>query len=45
MENTNPISDRITPLAPDCTLGMITHKLYYIHNGQYYTTGGMFSYV
>lgn len=45
MENTNPISDRITPLAPDSTLGMITHKLHYIHKGQYYTTGGMFGYV
>ncbi len=40
-----PFSKQVPPLAPDATLGIISHKPHYIHGGQYYTTGGFPDYV
>ncbi len=37
--------EQVSPLAPDSTLGILTSKLHYLHNGRYYTTGGFTDYV
>lgn len=39
------LPERTSPLAPNSTLGIISHKLHYIYNGEYYTTGGFTDYV
>jgi glycosyltransferase involved in cell wall biosynthesis len=38
-------TNQLLSLAPNSTLGIISHKLHYIRDGEYYTTGGFTDYV